>query len=115
MRGLGPSTLKGGTDMPASYQRFGSRLRGRRPAPRALACGIGVALVLSLSGGALAAGPTNVVPANGKVAGHGYGYWLQRSWQVVFSSSPPVKPCQTLTANGDRVAYLTLETLAPGT
>jgi hypothetical protein len=55
-----------------------------------------------------------VVPANGTAAGHGYGYWLQRSWQFIFSSSPRVKPCQTLTAAGQRMGYLTLATLAPG-
>jgi hypothetical protein len=58
---------------------------------------------------------SGVVPPNGNVGGHGYGYWLQRSWQFVFSSSPQVKPCQTLSVGAQRVGYLTLATLAPGT
>jgi hypothetical protein len=80
-----------------------------------LAGGISAALLLSTGTGALAAAASNVVPANGTVAGHGYGYWLQRLEQATFSSSPPVHPCQTLAANGQRVAYLALATSAPGT
>jgi hypothetical protein len=94
---------------------FPLRFGGRRPAPSALSYAIGAVLLLSAGGVALAATTSNVVPPNGKVAGHGYGYWLQRSWQFIFSSSPPVKRCQTLTAGGQRVGYLTLAGLAPGT
>ena len=101
--------------MSLDYQRTRLRFGSRRLAPAALAAGIGVALMLSASGEAFAAGANNVVPADGKVAGHGYGYWLQRSWQATFSASPPANPCQALTANGQRVGYLTLKTLAPGT
>jgi hypothetical protein len=90
------------------------KLHGRRAVPNYLVCTIGVALLLSGAGGAVAAGAGGVVPPSGRVDGHGYGYWLQRSWQFVFSSSPSVKPCQTLTAGGQRVGYLTLATLAPG-
>jgi hypothetical protein len=88
---------------------------GRRLAPAVLACGISAALLLSLGTGALAAGRTTVVPPKGKIAGEGYAYWLVRSWQITFNISPPVKPCQTLTTNGQRVALLTLKTIAPGT
>jgi hypothetical protein len=93
------------------------RLMFRRPrlTPAVLACGLTAALLLSLGSGALAAGATKVVPPKGKVAGHGYAYWLQRSWQIVFSSSPPVNPCQSLPAKGQHVGYLTLKTIAPGT
>jgi hypothetical protein len=89
--------------------------RFRKAALAVLAGGISAALLLSTGSGALAAGASNVVPANGKVAGHGYAYWLARSERRSFSESPPVNPCQTLTANGQRVAYLTLTTSAPGT
>ncbi len=78
-------------------------------------CGTVVALLLLLTGGAFAAAPGNVVPVTGTVAGHGYAYWLARSWQRVFDSSAPVDPCQTLRVNHDEIAYLTLETIAPGT
>jgi hypothetical protein len=88
---------------------------GRRLAPTVVACGIGATLLLSLGAGALAAGGTNVVPPKGKVAGKGYAYWLERSWQRFLGRSPPANPCQTLTANGQRVGYLTLKTTAPGT
>ncbi|MBV9004635.1 MAG: hypothetical protein JO181_08250 [Solirubrobacterales bacterium] len=60
-----------------------------------------------------AAGP-HVVPAKGKVAGKGYAYWLERSWQYTFSMPPPIHPCATLTVLGQRVALLTLNTLNPG-
>src|SRR5689334_22038146 len=75
---------------------------------------ISATLLLSISGAALA-GQATVVPANGKVAGHGYAYWLVRSWQASLSAQAPVNPCQTLTANRQRVALLTLKTDAPGT
>jgi hypothetical protein len=47
------------------------------------------------------------------VAGHGYAYWLARDWQSSYSTSPTANPCETLTANGQRVADLGW--LAPGT
>jgi hypothetical protein len=90
------------------------RFGGNRLAPATLARGIGVVLLLSTAGTALAAGASGVVPANSNAAGHGYAYWLQRSWQFHFSSSPSVKPCQTLAAGGQLVGYLTLDALAPG-
>ena len=96
------------------YQCNRLRLRGRRLAPSALVAGIGVALLLAVSGKAVAAGATSVVPPDGKIAGHGYSYWLQRSWQAVFSASAPANPCQSLTSDRRRVAYLTLKTIAPG-
>jgi hypothetical protein len=53
---------------------------------------------------------TNVVPPSGKVAGHGYAYWLQRHWQSMFnlntSSPSAANSCKSLTVNGQRVAYL---------
>ena len=75
-----------------------------------MAWGIGVALLLSVSAGACGSSgssATSVVPATGEVAGEGYGYWLQRSWQTWFSTSGAPKPCDTLTANGQTVGYLT--------
>jgi len=54
--------------------------------------------------------PSSVVPPTGKVAGHGYAYWMERHWQFAFSlskSSPQSRNyCQSLTANGKRVAFL---------
>ena len=46
---------------------------------------LSAALLLSLGSGALAAPRTNVVPPTGKVAGHGYAYWMQRHWQWAFN------------------------------
>lgn len=101
--------------MRVRHKRIRLRLGSRRLAPAALATGIGVALMLSAGGEAFAGRPNNVVPPNGKVAGHGYAYWLQRSWQATFSASPPADACKSLTSNGQRVGYLTLKTLATGT
>ncbi len=93
---------------------FRERYRVRRFAPRSLWGGIAVAVLLSLSGVSLAAASTGVVPPSGKVAGHGYAYWLQRSDQLTFSSTVPVNPCRTLVTNGVSVGYITLKKLAPG-
>ena len=62
---------------------------------------------------AFAAPGFHVVPVHGTVAGEGYAYYLKRDWQIVFSTSPPVKPCQTLNVNGHDVGLLTLRTLKP--
>ncbi|HYB27461.1 MAG TPA: hypothetical protein VEF89_12650 [Solirubrobacteraceae bacterium] len=81
-----------------------------------MASWIGVALLLSVSAGACGSSgssTTSVVPATGKVAGEGYGYWLQRWWQTAFSTSGPRNPCETLTANGQTIGFLTPAT--PGT
>jgi len=91
------------------------RLRGRRVAPRVLAGGLSAALLLSLVSGALAAGTSNVVAANGTVAGHGYAYWLARNWQASYKVSGPATACRTLTANGQRVAWLMPPSVAPRT
>lgn len=74
---------------------------------------LGVSLSLS-TGGALAASATSPVPAGARVAGQGYPYYLARYWQNELDSPPPVRPCQTLTVGGGRVALLTLATLTPG-
>jgi hypothetical protein len=96
-------------------KHFRVRFGGRRLVPPGLGAGIAVTLVLSVSGAALAAAATNVVPPTGKVAGHGYAYWLQRTWQWSFSGSlRPGEACPTLTSNGQRVGLLTLGTFAPG-
>ncbi len=106
--------------MAASTSASSPRQRPRRAGPTQLrlavvAAVVGSALMLVMSDAALAAGSDNVVPANGKVAGHGYGYWLKRSWQATFGATPPANPCRSLTANRRRVGYLTLTTLAPRT
>jgi hypothetical protein len=75
---------------------------------------VGFLTLLCLSDTALAAA-RQVVPPSGKLAGETSSYWLKRSWQTVFNSSAPVDPCQWLTAHGQRVRYLTLTTIAPGT
>ncbi len=95
----------------------GVSLDSRRLTSAVLTVGITTALLLSVGTRALASGATNAVSPTGTVAGQGYGYWLERSWQASFSTSPPVNPCKTLTANGQRVADLTLTspTASPGT
>lgn len=99
--------------MRTGYQRcrwgFGGRRRGHA------VWIIGAALVLALSAGAHAATATKVVPSSGKVAGHGYGYWQQRAWQLMFSNPGPMSPCVTVTSNGQRVGILTGKSIAPGT
>jgi hypothetical protein len=94
--------------------RHHPRRAGRWVARGVRAFGVSLALLLTLSTVAGADGGS-VVPPNGKVAGEGYAYWLQRSWQTVFSGSLPMNPCQTLTANGEPVGYVTLPTIVPGT
>ena len=85
-------------------------LRGNRRIAALVAGAFGAVLLLSLGAGALAAQGTNVVPARGKVAGHGYAYWMERHWQFAFSLSASAarspNPCHTLTANGKQVAWL---------
>ena len=85
---------------------------GRRLAAAARAVAISVGLLLSFGTAAVAAGSV-VVPPTGKVAGEGYAYYNQRSTQHMLDASLPVRPCQTLAVNGQRVAYLTLTTVAP--
>ena len=98
---------------------------------RGLSCAVGISVLFGglaggavrtrlgssprFSAGAYAATATKVVPNGGKVAGHGYGYWQQRAWQLMFSSPGPMSPCGTVTSNGQRVAILREATLAPGT
>jgi len=93
---------------------------------RLIAAALSVVLPLSLSLGACGSSATsstsptssasaiNVVPVTGTVAGHGYGYWLQHEWQMVFSSPAPWNTCDTLTSNGQRVGSITFPT-TPGT
>src|SRR4051812_38057752 len=86
----------------------------RRPLARvAVAVGVSLALLLTLNTSA-GADSGSLVPSTGKVAGEGYAYWLERSWQTIFSSSVPIEPCQALTANGQSVGYLALPTIDPG-
>ena len=80
-----------------------------------VACGITAALMLCFGAAALASGGARVVPAKGKVAGEGYAYYLERTWQILFDTPPPVKGCQTLTVNGQHVGLLTLRTITPMT
>lgn len=75
-----------------------------------IVCAVSTLLLLSLGAGAFAAQPPNVVPPAGKVAGHGYAFWMQRHWQLVFgldtSLSTSSNPCKILTAGGKQVAFL---------
>lgn len=64
---------------------------------------IATALVLAMCGGAAAAAPSHVVPPNGKLAGRGYSYYLERAWKVFFGAPGP---CQTATVGGVRVAVV---------
>ncbi len=76
---------------------------GRTRPPHLLSATLAAALVLGLCGGAAAAIPSHVVPPNGKVAGKGYSYYLERGWKGYFASP---KPCQTATVGGLRVAVI---------
>jgi hypothetical protein len=81
-------------------------------------CAIVVAvgfLTLPYLSDSASAAARQVVPAGGKIAGETNSYWLKRSWQTVFDTPAPVGPCQWLTAHRQRVRYLTLTTIAPGT
>ena len=75
-----------------------------------IVCAVSTVLLFSLAGGALAAQAPNVVPPTGKAAGHGYAFWMQRHWQLVFaldtSLSASSNPCKILTADGKQVAFL---------
>jgi hypothetical protein len=63
--------------------------------------------VLSLSAGAFASTLGDVVPSTGSVAGHPYAYWLQRTWQLYFTSpAPGPGACQTATVNGQAVTLV---------
>ena len=74
-----------------------------------IVCVVSTVLLLSLGAGALARA-SNVVPPTGKAAGHGYAFWMQRHWQLVFgldtSLSASSNPCKILTANGKQLAFL---------
>jgi hypothetical protein len=94
------------------WRQLTFRTRAARSA--ALACGVGAAVLLSLGTAARGAGETSVVPAKGKIAGEGYAYYLERFWKITtFATSPPAKPCQTMTVKGQRVGLLTPKTIAP--
>jgi hypothetical protein len=100
-----------GHDYP--YRRSG--WSGRRLAAAARVLAISAGLLLSLGTAAVAAAGAVVVSPTGKVAGEGYAYYAQVSTQKLLNSSLPVRPCQTLVVNGQRVAYLTLATILPVT
>jgi len=56
----------------------------------------------------LAAAGNPVVPPGGTVAGKGYGYWLARSLQIAYATSPGAPPsCTVVSVGGQRVALLT--------
>ncbi len=89
---------------------------------RLTAAGLGVVLLLSMSLGACGSSATkststssstssvSVVPVTGTVAGNGYAYWLRRSWQLEYGSPAALNACDTLTSNGQRVAFLNYPT-----
>jgi hypothetical protein len=97
------------------YPYRASGLSGGQLAAVARAVAISVGLLLSLGTAAVAAAGAVVVAPTGKVAGEGYTYYEQRSTQKLLDSSQGQRPCQTLAVNGQRVAYLTLSTVAPTT
>jgi hypothetical protein len=91
----------------------GFTVRSRRVLAVAAAM-VGAVLVVTLGTSARAATGTRVVPPHGKVAGEGYAFWLRHSWQHNFSHTPPYSPCQTVAVNGQKVAFLDLSSLTPG-
>lgn len=61
------------------------------------------------------AGGSPVVPPNGKVAGKGYGYWMERFWQYLFASGRLVPgACHTVTVGEQQVALLSVGAAGPG-
>jgi hypothetical protein len=78
--------------------RESGRQSGRRWMRVGLTLGV---LTLALSGAAFASTLSDVVPSSGGIAGHPYGYWLQRAWEFHFQSSAP---CQTARVSGRSVA-----------
>ena len=100
--------------MGRAYRNRVTFSRGRL-ASAVLACGVSTALVLASSGAAFAASGFHVVPARGKIAGEGYGYYLQREWQIRLDPSSAGTPCHTVAVHGKRVGLLTLTTSGPVT
>ena len=79
----------------------------------AVLASIGITLLLMGCGGdgsatvPAASSRVQIVPVTGTVAGGGYGTWLQRSWQIPFSSQT-FPPCGTTESDGQRVGLLSL-------
>jgi hypothetical protein len=68
---------------------------------------VSTATLLALNGAAIAASSTNVVRPHGTVAGKGYGYYVGRSWQVIFEApAHHANRCATLTVGGRQVAMI---------
>jgi hypothetical protein len=77
-----------------------------RAISRAAVCvGASTVLGLTLAAGGLAA-TSPVVPAGGKVAGHGYAYYLKRVWLMRFASPGPAPSCAAFSVGGEKVALL---------
>jgi hypothetical protein len=78
----------------------------RRYSRTALAAVVGMATLLS-STGVAAAGSATFVPPNGTVAGKGYGYYVERVWQIIFESQPKhPDTCATVTVGSQQVAVI---------
>jgi hypothetical protein len=78
----------------------------RRYGRTALAAAVGMATLLSTTGMAAATSAT-VVPPHGTVAGKGYGYYVERVWQIIFESQPKhPNTCATVTVGGRQVAVI---------
>jgi hypothetical protein len=95
-----------------STQRSGmSRRHGRLASLIAL----GTATLLAMNGAALAASSSKVVAPNGTVAGKGYGYYVGKSWQVIFESPAHNKNfCATASVGGKQVAMIWSKVVAGG-
>ena len=84
---------------------------GRRGAGAAV---VAVALSIAACGSGGPARPAlQVVPIDGQVAGHGYGYWLGQSWLYGFTHSD-VMPCATTAPGGKPLAIVGANNVTPG-
>jgi hypothetical protein len=73
-------------------------------------------MVLSLSGAAVATSSRELVPPHGTVAGKGYGYYLGRTWRLIFRSpAHHLNTCATITVGGRHVAVISAGLKGPGT
>lgn len=103
----GAPNARRGREMPKGPSILRRTSGSRRASIAASVCVLAGGLLLVLSGGGFAAAGSNVVPPSGTVAGHSYAYYLERGWQLYFSSpAPGPRTCPTITVDGQKVALV---------